>query len=96
VSLEQSGVFVAARHHRATPCAHVSQLYYLFLFFFIYFFFSFYIIPLAKKLKDCGVFGVSSGEYLGYALKNRELWESQGQQVVEEMIEHVRNEENQN
>jgi hypothetical protein len=27
-------------------------------------FFDFYIIPLAKKLKDCGVFGVSSGEYV--------------------------------
>jgi hypothetical protein len=27
-------------------------------------FFDFYIIPLAKKLKDCGVFGVSSDEYL--------------------------------
>jgi hypothetical protein len=26
--------------------------------------FDFYIIPLAKKLDDCGVFGVSSGEYL--------------------------------
>ena len=25
-------------------------------------FFDFYIIPLAKKLKDCGVFGVSSEE----------------------------------
>ena len=34
-------------------------------------FFDFYIIPLAKKLKDCGVFGVSSGEYLDYAMKNR-------------------------
>lgn len=31
-------------------------------------FFDFYIIPLAKKLKDCGVFGVSSGEYLNYAV----------------------------
>ena len=27
-------------------------------------FFDFYIIPLAKKLKDCGVFGVSSDEYV--------------------------------
>lgn len=27
-------------------------------------FFDFYIIPLAKKLSDCGVFGVSSDEYL--------------------------------
>ena len=26
-------------------------------------FFDYYIIPLAKKLKDCGVFGVSSDEY---------------------------------
>jgi len=26
-------------------------------------FFDFYIIPLARKLKDCGVFGVSSDEY---------------------------------
>jgi hypothetical protein len=33
--------------------------------------FDFYIIPLAK-LKDCGVFGVSSDEYLNYALKNRQ------------------------
>ena len=32
-------------------------------------FFDFYVIPLAKKLKDCGVFGVSSAEYLGYAEK---------------------------
>ena len=34
-------------------------------------FFDFYIIPLAKKLKECGVFGVSSDEYLNYAIKNR-------------------------
>jgi len=34
-------------------------------------FFDFYIIPLAKKLKECGVFGVSSDEYLNYATKNR-------------------------
>lgn len=45
-------------------------------------FFDFYIIPLAKKLKDCGVFGVSSDEYLNYALSNRQEWEVQGQDVV--------------
>ena len=38
-------------------------------------FFDFYIIPLAKKLKDCGVFGVSSDEYLNYAERNRQEWE---------------------
>ena len=48
-------------------------------------FFDFYIIPLAKKLKECGVFGVSSSEYLDYALKNRAEWELKGEQVVEEM-----------
>jgi hypothetical protein len=50
-------------------------------------FFDFYILPLAKKLKDCGVFGVSSDEYLNYALKNRQEWEVQGHAVVAELIE---------
>jgi hypothetical protein len=52
-------------------------------------FFDFYIIPLAKKLKDCGVFGVSSEEYLNYAKKNRNEWEARGQQVVFELKEKV-------
>ena len=52
-------------------------------------FFDFYIIPLAKKLKDCGVFGVSSDEYLNYAMKNRKEWEAKGQEVVNEMIEKI-------
>ena len=50
-------------------------------------FFDFYIIPLAKKLKKCGVFGVSSDEYLNYAMSNRQEWEARGQEVVAEMIE---------
>eukprot|EP00977_Amphora_coffeiformis_P014988 scaffold4278_cov173-Amphora_coffeaeformis.AAC.11 len=53
-------------------------------------FFDFYIIPLAKKLKDCGVFGVSSDEYLKYAENNRKEWEMRGEQVVEELIEMVK------
>ena len=53
-------------------------------------FFDFYIIPLAKKLKDCGVFGVSSDEYLDYAQKNRDEWERQGQACVAAMVEKVR------
>lgn len=48
-----------------------------------------YVIPLAKKLSDCGVFGVSSDEYLNYAMKNREEWELKGERVVAEMIELV-------
>jgi 3'5'-cyclic nucleotide phosphodiesterase len=50
-------------------------------------FFDFYIIPLAKKLKECGVFGVSSDEYLDYALANRKEWEDKGQGVVAELSE---------
>lgn len=52
-------------------------------------FFKFYIIPLAKKLSDCGVFGVSSDEYLNYAQQNLEIWESQGEEVVKEVSEAV-------
>jgi len=52
-------------------------------------FFDFYIIPLAKKLKDCGVFGVSSDEYLNYAVKNREEWEVKGKEIVEDMVKKV-------
>ena len=50
-------------------------------------FFDLYIIPLAKKLKDCGVFGVSSDEYLQYAVNNRREWERKGQQIVADMVE---------
>ncbi|KAL7561134.1 hypothetical protein ACA910_004617 [Epithemia clementina (nom. ined.)] len=50
-------------------------------------FFDFYIIPLAKKLKDCGVFGVSSDEYLNYAEKNRREWEAKGREIVESMVQ---------
>ena len=48
-------------------------------------FFDFYIIPLAKKLKDCGVFGVSCDEYLNYAQANRDQWVQAGEEVVKEL-----------
>lgn len=54
-------------------------------------FFDFYIIPLAKKLKDCKVFGVSSDEYLIYAEMNRREWEEKGKQIVAEMVERRSN-----
>ena len=46
-------------------------------------FFDFYIIPLAKKLETCGVFGVSSHEYLSYAEANRQEWVSKGEEIVQ-------------
>ena len=41
-------------------------------------------IPLTKKLKECGVSGVSSDEYIKYASANREEWSVVGEAVVEE------------
>jgi class 3 adenylate cyclase len=52
-------------------------------------FFDFYIIPLAKKLNECGVFGVSSDEYLNYAMRNRGEWERKGMEVIETMKAQV-------
>lgn len=49
------------------------------------------IIPLAKKLDDCKVFGVSSAEYLNYAIANRREWEQRGQEIVANMVEKVTN-----
>mmetsp|Transcript_19403 Transcript_19403/g.47927 ORF Transcript_19403/g.47927 Transcript_19403/m.47927 type:complete len:89 (+) Transcript_19403:94-360(+) len=49
-------------------------------------FFDFYVIPLAKKLESCGVFGKSSDEFLNYARSNREEWEKRGEEMVAEMV----------
>jgi hypothetical protein len=56
-------------------------------------FFDNYIIPLAKKLKDCGVFGVSSDEYLKYALENRREWCAKGEEAVKNMMAKYEEEE---
>jgi len=55
-------------------------------------FFDNYIIPLARKLRECGVFGVSSDEYLNYALANRKEWEHKGKSIVASMKEKVEKE----
>lgn len=52
-------------------------------------FFDFYIIPLTRKLKECGVFGSSSSEYLNCAIRNRAEWELRGQEVVAEIMERI-------
>jgi hypothetical protein len=48
-------------------------------------FFDNHVIPLAHRLKDCGVFGISGDEYLKYALRNRKEWEVNGHDAVEAM-----------
>jgi len=47
-------------------------------------FFDGYIIPLATKLKDCGVFGSAGDEYLGNALRNKAEWVEKGAAIVQE------------
>jgi hypothetical protein len=49
------------------------------------------VIPLAKKLKECGVFGVASDEYLTYALENRREWETRGKAIVNDMVKKITN-----
>jgi len=44
------------------------------------------VIPLARKLKECGVFGVSSDEYLNYAQQNRNEWEARGMDLLNVMV----------
>lgn len=53
-------------------------------------FFDNYVIPLAHKLKECGVFGVSSDEYLNYALANRSEWEKKGKVIVASNFERYK------
>lgn len=48
-------------------------------------FFDNYVIPLANRLKECGVFGVTGDEFLNYALQNRREWEAKGREVVDAM-----------
>ena len=52
-------------------------------------FFDFYIIPLAKKLKECGVFGMTSDEFLKYAVENRKRWEDEGHEVLDGFLKRA-------
>jgi hypothetical protein len=56
-------------------------------------FFDFYIIPLAKKLEECEVFGVSSDEFLIYATNNRSEWERKGKEILAGYVEKYCQEE---
>jgi hypothetical protein len=40
----------------------------------------------AKKLKECQVFGVSSNEFLNYAVDNRREWEEKGESIVAKFV----------
>jgi len=55
-------------------------------------FFDFYIIPLSKKLRDCGVFGPTSDENLNYATNNRNMWVKEGEAITKSMLKEVEEE----
>jgi hypothetical protein len=59
-------------------------------------FFDYYIFPLAQKLKQCGVFGVSSDEYLNYARANRREWEMRGKDMVDRYLSEYNKKETEN
>ena len=53
-------------------------------------FFDFYVIPLAKKLVECGLFGPDADELVNYAEENRSEWETRGKNLVDKFLESAR------
>ena len=45
------------------------------------------VIPVAQKLKECGIVGVASDECLGFASDNRREWAQKGKDLVQAMAE---------
>ena len=54
-------------------------------------FYDGYIIPLATKLKECGVFGTAGDEYLGNALRNKQEWIEKGREISARFDETIKN-----
>jgi hypothetical protein len=48
-------------------------------------FFDSTVIPLATKLRDCGILGVAGEENLSYALNNKKEWVARGKDIIQEM-----------
>ena len=59
-------------------------------------FFDHYVIPLAKKMKECGVFGVSCDEFLNYAEANRNEWAINGEEIVKGYADRRQNKRREN
>eukprot|EP00978_Attheya_sp_CCMP212_P041281 scaffold234656_cov53-Attheya_sp.AAC.3 len=54
-------------------------------------FFNGHIIPLATKLKECGVFGGTGAEYLDNAINNRDEWIEKGKEISAQFDETIKN-----
>lgn len=56
-------------------------------------FFDHYVIPLARRLSECGVFGRTGREFLDCAVANRTEWKAKGAQMVAEYHEQCMREQ---
>jgi hypothetical protein len=54
-----------------------------------------YVIPLAKKLRECEVFGVDCDQLLDFATQNRMEWKHKGADIIKSWREEFEGEENQ-
>lgn len=52
-------------------------------------FFDYYVIPLARRLQQCQVFGTMGNQCLGFARANRQAWVLKGPSAVNQMIRKV-------
>ena len=53
-------------------------------------FYRMYVIPLAKKMNTCGVFGKLGSEWVKNAVSIRDQWTREGEQITEDMIASVK------
>jgi hypothetical protein len=57
-------------------------------------FFDHYVIPLAKRLKECQVFGVACDQLLDFATQNRMEWKLKGVDNVKSWKDELESEGN--
>jgi hypothetical protein len=55
-------------------------------------FFDNYVIPLAKKLRECEVFGVDCDQLLDFATQNRMEWNNKGADIIKSWREELEGE----
>eukprot|EP00934_Nitzschia_sp_Nitz4_P006021 Nitzschia sp. Nitz4//scaffold152_size53828//534//3528//NITZ4_006734-RA/size53828-augustus-gene-0.95-mRNA-1//-1//CDS//3329537178//6011//frame0 len=56
-------------------------------------FYDFYLIPLAKKLKSCGIKSEACEEYVKNASRNRKIWSKEGEKILESYVAERKAEE---
>lgn len=52
-------------------------------------FFDDFVIPMASKMKDCGLFDISNEDFLAHAESNREQWKNQGKREIAKMLSNI-------